>query len=94
MPADPEQIKREIEDIRSELADAVEELTQRVSPKAVAGRSATATRKWFGLAAGGDAEAGPLVARIRWERVAGVGGVLALLVAYRLRKWAKGKTRR
>jgi hypothetical protein len=92
VPADPEQIKREIEDIRSELADTVEELSARVSPKAVAGRSATATKEWFGLAPAADG-ASAAVARIRWERIAGVGAVVALLVARRLRKRAKKKAK-
>jgi hypothetical protein len=78
VPADPEQIKREIEDLRSELADTVEELSARVTPKAVAGQSVVATKRWFGLPTAAGAGAS-----IRWERVGGVVGVFALLILKR-----------
>jgi hypothetical protein len=93
VPSDPEQIKREIEEIRAELAATVEEITQRMSPKAVAGRGVSATREWFGFTpeAGhpngqGGHHPTPAAQRVRWERVALVVAVVGLLVVRRARK--------
>jgi hypothetical protein len=86
---DPEQIKREIEDIRAELADTVDELSQRMSPKAVAGRSVTVTKDFFGLPTGETSSTTPVAQSIRWERVAAIGSLVVLLVLRRRRKKRK-----
>lgn len=86
MPETPEQIQRQIEDTRAELASTVELIADRVSPKKVAGRGAAAARaKVEGffvqeVPAEGAGEHGTR-RQVRWERVgAAAGGLVVLLL--------------
>jgi Protein of unknown function (DUF3618) len=45
-PRDPEQIQREIETSRTDLASALDELVDRVSPKRLAGQARDTTATW------------------------------------------------
>ncbi len=89
MPETPEQIQRQIEDTRAELAATVEQIADRVSPKKVAVRGAAVARAKVDEVFGKDVPAlggGEHGARraVRWERVGAVGaGLLVLLLARR-----------
>lgn len=85
----PEQIQRQIEDTRAELASTVEQIADRVSPKKVAGRGAAAAREKAeevfakDVPADGPGEHGTSK-EVRWERVGAVAaGLLLLLLARR-----------
>lgn len=92
MSETPEQIQRQIEDARAELASTVEQIADRVSPKKVAGRGAVAARAKVDdvftkeVPAQGDGEHGA-ARTVRWERVGAVGGGVLLLLL--LRRGAK-----
>ncbi|HEV7655847.1 MAG TPA: DUF3618 domain-containing protein [Mycobacteriales bacterium] len=45
-PRDPEQIQREIETSRSQLAGTLDQLTERVSPKRLAGQAKDSAVSW------------------------------------------------
>jgi hypothetical protein len=88
VPRDPEQIKREIEEIRADLSTTVDQLSRRAAPRALAADAVSATTVWFGFAPppahlNGS---GPQPAQIRWDRVGAVAGVVTLLVIRRVRK--------
>ena len=96
MPADPQQIQREIEATRTELAATVEAIADKVSPKKVAARGA-ATARDAALTKGLVAYAAlentfaptpvppplpplPLSKRVKWDRVGSVLIGLGLLI--------------
>ncbi len=84
MPQDPAEIQRQIEEIRTELAATVEQLAERVSPKAAAARGTDKVKGFFGIGEGETRQ--ELLARVRWPRVAAVGGAVTLLVSLRVRR--------
>jgi proteasome assembly chaperone (PAC2) family protein len=46
-PRDPDQIEREIETTRTQLAGTLDELAEKVSPKRLAGQAKDTTVEWF-----------------------------------------------
>ena len=46
-PRDPDQIEREIETTRTQLAGTLDELAERVNPKRLAGQAKETTVEWF-----------------------------------------------
>lgn len=96
----PEQIQREIEQTRAELASTVEQIADRVSPKKVASRGAVVARdkveEVFAkqVPATGPGQHGTRL-EPRWERVGAVaGGLLLLLLARRRGKRKKAEAPR
>ena len=75
MARDPDEIKREIEQIRADLSVTVDELSQRATPKALAGQAGSGVKQFFGI--------GSLP---RWERIGAAGAVVAVLVWRRSRR--------
>jgi hypothetical protein len=57
-PRDPEQIQREIETSRDQLATTLDELAERVSPKRLADQGRTAALAWLQTPVGMSVAAG------------------------------------
>ena len=96
MASDPQEIQREIEATRAELAATVEQIADKVSPKKVAARGAAAAKESVKETANkakdtaenvfapvtepAPAVPAPLTERMKWERVAAAGVAVGLLV--------------
>ncbi len=82
MAETPDEIQRQIEDTRAELAVTVEQIADRVSPKKVATRGAAAAKDkvegaFTTVPAGGGSPAP------RWDRIGAVAGALVVLLLLR-----------
>lgn len=75
LPSDPAAIERVIEARRRRLADTVDELAVRAHPKEIARRGAEGVKERARSAV--ETEGG----QVRPERLAAIGGALALLIA-------------
>ncbi len=82
MARDPEDIKREIEEIRADLTVTVDELSRRATPKALAGQAGSGVKQFFGVGS-----------QPRWDRIGAVGGVVVLLAWRRSRRRARQRDR-
>ena len=78
MARDPEEIKREIEEIRADLSVTVDELSRRATPKALAGQAGSGVKGFFGIGS-----------QPRWDRIGAAGAVVAVLVWRRSRRAGK-----
>ena len=84
---DPASLQEQIEQTRAELAETIDAIADRVSPKRVAQRGVGTVKAKVEELRGSEAQPGPAGLggsgggrSIRWERVAGAAGAVALVV--------------
>jgi hypothetical protein len=79
---DPDAIQREIEQTRAELADTIDAISDRLSPKRVATRGVGAVKATVSSALDrGDGSGGDESRRLRPDRVAMVAGAVVVVTA-------------
>jgi Protein of unknown function (DUF3618) len=76
---DPDAIQREIEQTRAELADTIDAIADRLSPKRAASRGAKAVKAQVSSVLDHDEAGGPGQRRLRPDRVLIIVGAVAVI---------------